>query len=712
VGIKYVQTPGYVQPGYVQEIKGWFEDNLLRFLPAEYLAQDVTGDLESYLEVVTFTLDEMDELVTKFVEIFDVEKCEAQYLPLIAKTLGYPLDERDREEDQRQQLRRAVDWYRRKGLHESFRILFYSLGYIANLIELWTEDYVTFKRYPGTWIPSVFAATAYGTTAGTLGITNATRNLRVSIDGSQPITISLTVGEGLDTNAVAAEIDAEINQVGGDCFVDSGTLVIKSRVSGESSFVSITQSDNSAHTVLGFSLGTFRGIDYTIPDDLDILLENGGKWYKTPHFGIEIFSIKDYVRDADEVEYLRGRLELVRPVHTVLEFLTYLKSVADAFNVREDDLIGVLTPEIAEIWPFPVCMRRNVSVVYIRDGTVPDRSPANAEYFGHNRKGIDNAYRRGEFVYQYPLLTRGDPAGPPEMPNRGEARFYRDGIPIGEPNRISCEKASEILEMDLTYAPDEPWAMSHLRRNGFILRDQEDTYYRDGTFSRFYTRNNGWIKRGGGVPVGLYDLIDDWSVYASEQGGGGSFDGVSETTGHIYVQIPIPGGYYKLTSSTVLEFDFEGVIEGEVHAIGLDNDDAVNLPVMIYQLWGTDPGTLVGGTADETYNNYFPAMGVRHYMVTIGADFPNQWASRLVLIQDDQAADDAVSRFTNVQIRERGVEYLDHDQILDRSGENPPAESTDLLFERPDLPGIWFPTLAAMNDPAVLDLPDLPGPDP
>jgi phage tail-like protein len=690
----------------------WFQDNLLRYLPAEFAAQDLdVGDLADYLEILTLTLDDLDELVSDFPKIFDVDECDADYLPLIAKVLHYPLDERDQESDQREQLRNAVLGYRRKGLNESFRILFYSLGYVVSLVELWTEDYETFQRYPATWHPPVFPATAYGTTETEVSITTSTQILRVSVDGSNPRSIQLTLGEDRYITAVAEEIDAEIDQIGGDCVVDGGTLVIRSRRSGENAFVSIQNVENSAHTVLGFELGETYGIDRVVPDDLPLLLENGGTWYKSPHFGVEIFSIKDYVTDPEEIEYLRDRMELVRPVHTVLEFLTYIKSVADAFDVQEDNLLGVLTPEIAEIWPFPICMRRNSSVIYIRDGLVPDRSVANAAYYQHVRNGVDNTYKRGEFVFSYPVETRDDPSGPPSMPDRVTPRYFRSGVPIGEPTRVSCDERTEDLDIDLVYSPPEPWTASLTRLNGFILRDQEDTYYRDGTFSRNYTRNNGWFRRGGGLPVDLDAEAPSWAVYNSISGST-FLPGTGELQGHSYVEIPFPGGYFPITRHTVLEFDFEGLVEGDVHAIGVDNNGAVGAPVMIFQVWGSDPGTLIGGTADTSYDNYFPALGVRRYKIPIGTYFAGQWASRIVLVQDDEVSDAAVSRFTNVTIQEAGVEYLDWDQVVDRSGANPVLESTDLFFERPDLPGIWFATLSALNDPAVLDLPDLPGPDP
>lgn len=468
----------------------WYSDNLLRFLPMEYEIRDAQyGDLADFLKIIAIPLDEFSDFIEEFTSIFDVDTCEAKYLPYLAKMLNYPLSDRDDEQSKRMQLKNAVEWYKRKGLHEGFRILFYSLGYVINLVELWTRDYENFERYPGTWTPPVFHARIVGYNVNIVTITDANKYLRLSIDGSQEILVQLTTGLNRFLIDIAAEIDAALDPFGGDCYEDiSGNLVIESRTYGETSIVRLIDIPNSAYQILGFTPGIYYGIDYEVPSDWPELYENGGAWYKSPHFGIEVYSIRGFVTDPEEFDYVRERVELIRPAHTVLDYIKYAKLLSDVLEVTDDAFIGEIESKFAEIWPYPICRDRGVTVDFehIRDGLVPYRHPSLINFWKHTRYiKQTTAPRRDSFEYIQIQISRGFPSGPPQMATRDAMLYARDGYYFGEPRRSNCLAETDTLEGDITFDPNQVWCANVTRNGGgFIDRSNPAGYLRDGELTR------------------------------------------------------------------------------------------------------------------------------------------------------------------------------------------------------------------------------------
>lgn len=461
--------------------------NLLRFLPIEYEIRDSTyGDLSSFLEVIAVSVSDFETFVEDFTNIFDVDTCDAKYLPYLAKMINYPLSDRDNEDSKRTQLRHAVEWYKKKGLHEGFRILFYSLGYAVNLVDLWTRDYQSFYRYPGSWVPSVSKAKAVGNNLVMMTITDENKNLRISIDGGVEIPIQLTTGLNRFLIDIVSEIDSALNVVDGDCYQDlSGKIVISSRITGESSTVRLVEVAASAYQILGLKTGIYYGIDYRVPNTWPELQENGGSWYKSPHFGIEVFSIKGYVTDPEEFDYIRSRIELIRPAHTVLDYIKYAKDLADLLEVEEDEFIGEIESRLADVWPYANCMDRGRTseYEYIRNGLVPNRSESTRILFRHFRSSLNNARRRDSFVYDVFNLSRSFPAGPPQMPNRSAMLYAREGYMVGDPLRNSCSFNTEEVEMYATFDDPQHWCTEILRDGGVYKRDNPTDYLRDGSFT-------------------------------------------------------------------------------------------------------------------------------------------------------------------------------------------------------------------------------------
>ncbi len=109
---------------------------------------------------------------------------------------------------------------------------------------------------------------------------------------------------------------------------------------------------------------------------------------------------------------------------------------------------------------------------------------------------------------------------------------------------------------------------------------------------------------------------------------------------------------YTVTPSTVIEFDFMSGTQGEIHGIGLDNDDIINNPIQIFQLYGSQSW---GINAYQDYALDAPAW--KHYTIPVG-QFYTGVMSYLTFAMDDDASAAGESVFSNIRIYEQAPPLL------------------------------------------------------
>ena len=106
---------------------------------------------------------------------------------------------------------------------------------------------------------------------------------------------------------------------------------------------------------------------------------------------------------------------------------------------------------------------------------------------------------------------------------------------------------------------------------------------------------------------------------------------------------------FTVTPNTVLEFDFQSVREGEIHAVGFDTNDLLSPTDHYFQLYGTQ-----SWWGNQALNDYDPAQGLRHYVIPLGEYFTGSF-TRLVFANDDDAAVLGESVFGNIRLYESGL---------------------------------------------------------
>jgi len=107
----------------------YFENKLFELMPPLYRIEDETGDLAAFLKVPAVSLDELKELIERFPDIFDVDRCEPRYLPYLAHLVGRPYDGTIATETQRNIIKEAVPLYRRKATIPAIRRSLVDLGW-------------------------------------------------------------------------------------------------------------------------------------------------------------------------------------------------------------------------------------------------------------------------------------------------------------------------------------------------------------------------------------------------------------------------------------------------------------------------------------------------------------------------------------------------------------------------------------------------------
>ncbi len=101
---------------------------------------------------------------------------------------------------------------------------------------------------------------------------------------------------------------------------------------------------------------------------------------------------------------------------------------------------------------------------------------------------------------------------------------------------------------------------------------------------------------------------------------------------------------YAVTPNTILEFDFEGSTNGEIYAIGLDEDNIFANQPRTFQVYGTN-------SLKESYQQYhdYIGSGARHHKIPIGQYYIGQ-TNYLVLVSGGDGL--VESRYKNIRLYE------------------------------------------------------------
>jgi phage tail-like protein len=123
-----------------------FEKRLLDLLPPLYQETDTAGDLRTFLKLPAGELDRLKLLADRFPEIFDIDRCEPRFVPLLASLVGWPYDPTKDVAPQRRAIREAVEFYRRKATIPAIHRSLTEIGWEGWIEETWPQAFRLNRR--------------------------------------------------------------------------------------------------------------------------------------------------------------------------------------------------------------------------------------------------------------------------------------------------------------------------------------------------------------------------------------------------------------------------------------------------------------------------------------------------------------------------------------------------------------------------------------
>jgi phage tail-like protein len=370
----------------------YFQDNIKKFIPYEYWRMDEKpieegggdGALEDFTEVFAITMDEIKQAIDEFVFLFDVEHCPPRYLRVIAELLAYPLEDTDTTAEQRRQLKAAIDWYRSKGSRRAYEAILYAFGYYADIIPLWTEDYETFTEtipgvakgnnppndYPllvengGTWYRSPHFGIRL---RGIVNDRHVTLNWGGLTEDELPITDEvLAIADGTSTSYSGKAQHAPLfaNTFDGTAVVNYTEVTITDDGVGGLSGTGITGTINydTGDWTLSFSTAPDEHsnflFDYTY--DFGALAEEVGyhkAFYRMVDELSEAGVLLQYHYSLEDFNYLMRRVEFLRPIFAVLDWLEHMVEMQEHYEIQEapDPVITAMPVRDEKGWYLGYC---------------------------------------------------------------------------------------------------------------------------------------------------------------------------------------------------------------------------------------------------------------------------------------------------------------------------------------------------------------------
>lgn len=196
------------------------------------------------------------------------------------------------------------------------------------------------------------------------------------------------------------------------------------------------------------------------------------------------------------------------------------------------------------------------------------------------------------------------------------------------------------------------------------------------------TGSSGWqsdiaidavsIQNGTGNPNPTCDSIDfnDFAITSfSNQDSAGNFSiqnggGALSLTNNTWKYISLN---YTVTANTVIEFDFSSTSQGEIHAVGFEDNNSLTSS-RYFKVHGTQN---YGVTNFDNYSS-----GTTTYVIPVG-NFYTGAMDRLVFINDNDAGSGNNSIFSNVKIYEGSCNGLSATEVIANLDDKRPIMGTD-----------------------------------
>ena len=139
---------------------------------------------------------------------------------------------------------------------------------------------------------------------------------------------------------------------------------------------------------------------------------------------------------------------------------------------------------------------------------------------------------------------------------------------------------------------------------------------------------------------------------------------------------------YAITNKTILEFEFQSDIRGEIQGIGFDTDDKFGSSddkKLLFQLEGSQT------VGVSNFKDNVTGQGWKTYQITVGDYFSGN-VNYLTFVNDhDKGEKNAASKYRNLRLYEEGQQFLPVETATVPAQENPVAPTVETPTTQPSI---------------------------
>lgn len=248
------------------------------------------------------------EFVDKLTDLIDADKCPEDFLDVMARSLGYPLEEGLEEAEKREVVKSIVHLHKSRGREVSWEVFYRMMGWEIQAIPLWkkkifedNDDYHT-ERYR----------------------TEEVENEQIGVAGSQYYDGFLTQAP-VKPGSVRIKVDGKVFRDDGNRFgTNYGTLI-----AGDDSTGTVNYATGEYHIELENVSSTDVFVDYhRVTEEFP---------YKAARVDLEFYIFLDDSKDTHTftqatINRLLERVEEVRPIHVLLRLIILVLDAPEEVN--------------------------------------------------------------------------------------------------------------------------------------------------------------------------------------------------------------------------------------------------------------------------------------------------------------------------------------------------------------------------------------------
>lgn len=409
-------------------------------------------------------LNQFVQDVDRFLTIFDVDATDPEFLPYLASLLGFTLNTEVGDLEQREFIKKLVNWYRIKGTRQSFFVMFRSLGFEPTILQLYqiNSEPVVVSGSPVDVVtgfePDLLQDNTIDNEVITTGdgVTTAFGDFFLNNAALMRGTVQITV-EDVDLRATdtAGLIDPSIGTMDGPGFISGTTIEYKSGKIVALTFDTAPATGKEIRVSYSFFRDAYpnpydNAESFDVPFGSGIEVFSSGVAFRSSFFDLTLVPINPALGlDITIIIRILDLLDRVKPAHSVVRNLT-LAIILEDLLVTSDEL-DIILKFVPEFFPTDLTLYHGKGIdincdpfAALRDGlgVHPGQPAANPIQSGTVTS--DAAPTTTSFTTALVVLGAPNLSVPTQGPINGESRVVSSIVDGGSFRTVNLSTALSV----------------------------------------------------------------------------------------------------------------------------------------------------------------------------------------------------------------------------------------------------------------------------